>query len=84
MTLQTLKLSPSRTAALEGSVTEKLEFNRLTCGSGAMQLPTADERRAAADQMRYQLYILDRSQRRLSIEDCVSALLESASAKTAD
>ncbi len=84
MTLQTLKLSPGRTTALEGSVTQEMEFNQIARKSGAMLLPTADERRAAADQMRYQLYILDRSQRRMSIEDCVSALLESASAKTAD
>jgi hypothetical protein len=42
------------------------------------RIPTAQEKQLAADQMRYQLYILDRSQRRMSIEDCVAALLESA------
>ena len=35
----------------------------------------------ALDQMRYRLYLLDRSQRRPSIEDCVASLLESSGEK---
>jgi hypothetical protein len=42
--------------------------------------PTAHEKQQAADQMRYQLYLLDRSSQRMSIEDCCSALLEAAGA----
>ena len=41
-------------------------------------IPTAQEKQLAADAMRYQLYLLDRSQHRMSIEDCVAALLERA------
>ena len=36
----------------------------------------AQARAAAAEQMRYQLYLLDRSQRRMSIEEVAAALLE--------
>ncbi len=44
---------------------------------GAMtRIPTTQEKQVAADQMRYQLYLLDRSAQRMSIEDCCAALLE--------
>lgn len=32
----------------------------------------------ALEEMRYRLYLLDRSQRRPSIEDCVASILESS------
>jgi hypothetical protein len=40
------------------------------------RIPTTQEKQVAADQMRYQLYLLDRSAQRMSIEDCCAALLE--------
>jgi hypothetical protein len=40
------------------------------------RIPTVQEKKQAADQMRYQLYVLDRSAQRMSIEDCCAALLE--------
>jgi hypothetical protein len=49
----------------------------LLLGSMA-RIPTAQEKQVAADQMRYQLYVLDRSAQRMSIEDCCAALLERA------
>jgi hypothetical protein len=63
--------TPSRAAASE--------FNLRTARTSGRVRATADDeaRRTAAEQMRYQLYLLDRSQRRPSIEDCVAALLES-------
>ena len=42
------------------------------------RIPTTQEKQQAADQMRYQLYLLDRSAQRMSIEDCCAALLEAA------
>jgi hypothetical protein len=42
------------------------------------RIPTAQEKQLTADQMRYQLYLLDRSAQRMSIEDCCAALLEAA------
>jgi hypothetical protein len=36
----------------------------------------AQERTSAAMQMRHRLYMLDPSERRLSIEECVAAVLE--------
>lgn len=50
----------------------------LLLGSMA-RIPTAQEKQVAADQMRYQLYVLDRSAQRMSIEDCCAALLERSS-----
>lgn len=42
----------------------------------AASLADAGARAAAAEQMRHQLYLLDRSQRRMSIEEVADALLE--------
>jgi hypothetical protein len=44
-----------------------------------LKIASPADRQLAADQMRYQLYLLDRSQRRMSIEDCMAALLEQSS-----
>jgi hypothetical protein len=46
--------------------------------SGAGTAAKTIERQAAAQQMRYQLYLLDRSQHRMSIEDYVDLLLQKA------
>jgi hypothetical protein len=40
------------------------------------KVASAEEREIAAQRMRYQLYLLDQSERRLSIEDCAALLLE--------
>ena len=48
------------------------------------RIPTAQEKQVAADQMRYQLYVLDRSAQRMSIEDCCAALLERSSEVPSD
>jgi hypothetical protein len=48
------------------------------------RIPTAQEKQVAADQMRYQLYVLDRSAQRMSIEDCCAALLERSSDVSSD
>lgn len=42
------------------------------------RIPTALEKQEAANQMRYQLHLLDRSAQRMSIEDCCAALLEAS------
>lgn len=44
------------------------------------KVATVEERKRAADRMRYQLYLLDPSERRMSIEDYAAALLEKAEA----
>ena len=51
--------------------------NVVLCG-GKAGAAGAQERENAALQMRYQLYLLDPSERRMSIEDCAAALLEKA------
>lgn len=45
------------------------------------RIPTTQEKQEAANQMRYQLYLLDRSAQRMSIEDCCAALLEASGAE---
>jgi hypothetical protein len=42
------------------------------------RIPTTQEKQQAANEMRYQLYLLDRSAQRMSIEDCCAALLEAS------
>jgi hypothetical protein len=63
MILQTVELLPTQKAAIEEKV-----------GGKARDA----ERQAAAQQMRYQLYLLDRSQHRMSIEDYADLLLQKA------
>ncbi len=80
MTLRTTPPSPSQNPATETSTGRNIQDpgNILFHGRIA-RIPSAQEKQLAADQMRYQLYLLDRSQRRMSIEDCVAALLENPS-----
>jgi len=49
--------------------------NIVLCG-GQPKVASAEERQRAANRMRYQLFLLDQSERRMSIEDCAAALLE--------
>jgi hypothetical protein len=77
MILQTAELSPRQRAAIENMVGRKLQDqeNVVLCG-GRPKVASAEERQHAADRMRYQLFLLDPSERRMSIEDYAAALLE--------
>jgi len=79
MILQTAELSPQQKAAIEKMVGRKLQDqeNIVLCG-GQPKVASAEERQSAAERMRYQLYLLDQSERRMSIEECAAALLEKA------
>jgi hypothetical protein len=61
MILQTVELLPTQKAAIEEKVGGKAKDA---------------ERQAAAQLMRYQLYLLDRSQHRMSIEDYADLLMQ--------
>ena len=73
MTLRTTPLSPSQKSASTNPRVQ--DPGNLLIRSRMAKVPTVQEKQNAADQMRYQLYLLDRSSRRMSIEDCVAALL---------
>jgi hypothetical protein len=75
MILQTVEVLPSQKAAIEDKVGG--EGSIVAC-CGAAAAAKAAERLAAAQQMRYQLYLLDRSQHRMSIEDYADLLLQKA------
>ncbi len=77
MIVQTTELSPSQKTAIEQAVGRKLQQqeNIVLCG-GRPRVASAAERQQAAELMRYQLFLLDPSERRLSIEDYAAALLE--------
>jgi len=80
MTLRTTPPSPSHNPATEASTGPRVQHpGNILFNSRAARIPSAQEKQLAADQMRYQLYLLDRSSQRMSIEDCVAALLERSS-----
>jgi hypothetical protein len=76
MILQSAELSPSQKAAIEEKVGRKLleTENIVFCG-GNPKVASAADRQNAVLQMRHQLTLLDRSQRRMSIEEWTEALL---------
>ena len=77
MILQTAELSPNQRAAIENMVGRQLQDQEnivLCCGRA--KVASAEERQRAFDRMRYQLFLLDPSERRMSIEDYAAALLE--------
>jgi hypothetical protein len=82
MILQTVELSPNQKAAIEETLGRKLQDqeNIVLCGN-KLKIASVAERENAAQKMRYQLFLLDQSQRRMSIEDCVAALLEKSETK---
>jgi hypothetical protein len=84
MILQSAELSPSQRAVIEQSVGRKLQDqeNIMLCSTGP-KVASEVSRRQAVEQMRHQLYILDRSSRRESIEDCIAAILEQSGAESA-
>jgi hypothetical protein len=75
MILQTVEVLPSQKAAIEEKVGGK---ESIVPGSGRATAAKDADRQAAAQQMRYQLYLLDRSQHRMSIEDYADFLLQKA------
>jgi hypothetical protein len=80
MTLRTTPPSPRHNPASETSAGRRVQDpGNILFNSRAARIPSAQEKQLAADQMRYQLYLLDRSGQRMSIEDCVAALLERSS-----
>lgn len=82
MILQTTDLSSNQKADLEQTLGRKLQDqeNIVLCG-GQPKISAPANRQHAAEQMRYQLYLLDRSQHRLSIADCMAAILEQSSSE---
>jgi hypothetical protein len=76
MILQSAELSPSQKAAIEEKVGRKLldAENIVLCGGNPKVANSADRQNAVL-QMRQQLSLLDRSQRRMSIEEWTAALL---------
>ncbi len=72
---------PGRSAATAQTPGGEFNLHASRSLAGAMHGAAADDviRHAAAEQMRYQLYLLDRSQRRPSIEDYIAAMLEPGS-----
>jgi hypothetical protein len=76
MILQTAGLSPSQKASLEDKAGRKPQDAENIAGcSGTLKIASETQRQNAALQMRYQLSLLDRSQRRMSIEECMAALM---------
>jgi 50S ribosomal subunit-associated GTPase HflX len=76
MILQTSELSPSQKASLEETAGRKLlDGENIVCCGGTLKVASETARQNAALQMRYQLSLLDRSERRMSIEDCMAALM---------
>lgn len=68
MILQNAELPPSQKTALEA--------NAAVLYSGSAKAAGAAERENAVLQMRHQLSLLDRSERRLSIADSMAAMLD--------
>ncbi len=83
MILQTPELSPNHKATIDDLVGGELHNQQKTIvRSGIQKKPTVRDHQAAVDEMRYQLYMLDRSQRRPSIEDYISDFLEKPGTET--
>ena len=81
MIQQSAELSPSQMAAIEQKVGRKVldGENIVLCG-GNPKVTSPVDRENAVLEMRYQLSLLDRSQRRMSIEEWTDALLSEAGA----
>lgn len=79
MTMRTTPPSPSQAPATEAHGGRRVQdAGNILFNSRMSRIPSVQEKQLAADQMRHQLYLLDRSAQRMSIEDCVAALLERA------
>jgi len=81
MILQTTEQSARQKAAIETMVGQRLQDQEnVVLSGGRAKVACAQERENAARQMRYQLYLLDQSERRMSIEECAAMLLEKSEA----
>jgi hypothetical protein len=82
MISQTRNSSPSQTAAMEDLVGQEREErqNVSMCGS-ELKLPSDFDRISATEEMRRQLGLLDRIDRRMSIQDYVACVLEAAASE---
>jgi hypothetical protein len=81
MILPSAELSSRQKAAIEKMVGRRLqERENVVVRGGTPKVASAEERQRAAQRMRYQLYLLDPSERRISIEDYAAALLEKTEA----
>jgi 50S ribosomal subunit-associated GTPase HflX len=77
MIVQSTEMSPNQRASIERRVGRELQDQQnIVLSGGAPRMSSAANRQLAADQMRHQLYLLDRSQHRMSIEDSMAAILE--------
>ncbi len=76
MILQTAELSPSRKTATaeQAGLNFQSPESVVRCG-GSLKMASESQRQNAVQQMRYQLALLDRSQRRMSIEELTAALM---------
>lgn len=76
MILQSTELSPRQRAAVERIAGRTLQNpENILVSGGTPKVASIEERQRAADRMRYQLYLIDPSERRMSIEDWAAALL---------
>ena len=79
MILPKTELSPRPKTIIEAHLGRRIQDQEnIVHPRGKTMLASAQERENCARQMRYQLYLLDPSERRMSIEDCAAALLEKA------
>ena len=77
MILQSTQLSPRQKAAIEKIAGRRLQNpENILVSGGTPRVASIEDRQRAADRMRYQLYLLDPSERRMSIEDWAAVLLE--------
>jgi hypothetical protein len=82
MILQTAGLSPSQKTSLEDKAGAKLQdAENIVCCGRTLKIASEAQRQNAALQMRYQLSLLDRSQRRMSIEECMAAMMGESDAE---
>jgi hypothetical protein len=82
MILQTAGLSPSQKASLEDKAGRKpQDAENIVCCGRAVKIASEAQRQNAALQMRYQLSLIDRSQRRMSIEEYMAALMGESDAE---
>jgi hypothetical protein len=76
MILQSAELSPGQKAAIEETVGPKLVETENVARCGALpRVAGPAERESAVLAMRYRLCLLDRAERRMSIEEWIDALL---------
>lgn len=79
MILQSVQLSPSQKVVIEELVGRPLLDNEsISLCAGGAALQSSPRPSSARDDMRRLLDCLDRAERRMSVEDCEAALLESA------